>query len=879
MQCNYVPILLFWIVSYAFGQNSVEGYVKDINNTPLSGALVSLKKLDTTHIINYTVSDANGYFKLILKSTEQELQIDVSFLGFETESKIITNTNQTINFILLESEESLREVIIKAFNIEKRSDTLSYSVSQFKDLKDRTIADVMKKMPGIEILPNGQIYYMGNPIEKYYIEGLDMLEGRYNLANDNISADDVSKVEILENHQPIRVLDSLISSERTSLNIKLKNNTTVTGTAKMGAGFSPLLFETNITPLLFKKNSQSLLSYQYNNTGNDLLRNNNDFSVLNSQLNDIVSSQNLLAIRPLSQPPLKSQLWLDNKDHFFSINHLYRLKNKTELKLNVAYFNGDRTENGARNTAYFTANDTISFREDISNKIYRSTLNTKLIVEKNSDKNFIKNVFNISSLWNTERGVVNNNSTNINQRVKNPLISVSNQLEIIKPFGKQLVNFNSVAAYLKTDESLMVKPGQFNQILNNSESFEQNRQNVATATFYTQNTIGLTKKVKSFTISPEMGFDLKNENLSSSLFKLEDQALTSQDIEFQNDLSMLNSNIFIKKRIQFKNNKWLVVLDSPFLLRYFNINNQISNNDQNLTRFNYEPSLTATKKLLPYWEVGINAGIKNNFGGLNSVYDGFILKNYLTLLRYNSILSEQRAYSTRFNIGYRDALNAIFTKLSIALGENQNNLLFNNFIADDGSLIVETFEQNNKSSFNRIELVASKYFNNIKTTVNATGRYSLNKLPQIVNGDLVTFTIPSQSYKLNIESNINKIISLSAESLINLSKIRSETTSFSSIKNWENTLNVFFYFSNRQYLNFEFENYFNKIGDNTNNNTFLNLSYQLTINKPKLDTKISWTNILNTNDYISLFNNQFSTNANVFVLRPSQLLLSVQFSL
>ena len=62
----------------------------------------------------------------------------------------------------------------------------------------------------IDVLPDGKILYQGKPINKYYIEGLDLLEGKYNLANKNLPYNQVSKVQILENHQPIKVLDSLV---------------------------------------------------------------------------------------------------------------------------------------------------------------------------------------------------------------------------------------------------------------------------------------------------------------------------------------------------------------------------------------------------------------------------------------------------------------------------------------------------------------------------------------------------------------------------------------------------------------------------------------------------------------------------------------------
>ena len=64
----------------------------------------------------------------------------------------------------------------------------------------------MHALPGIEVALTVSIKYNGKPINKYYIEGLDLLEDRYGIANNNIPAETVDKVQVLENHQPIRVL-------------------------------------------------------------------------------------------------------------------------------------------------------------------------------------------------------------------------------------------------------------------------------------------------------------------------------------------------------------------------------------------------------------------------------------------------------------------------------------------------------------------------------------------------------------------------------------------------------------------------------------------------------------------------------------------------
>ena len=112
--------------------------------------------------------------------------------------------------IRLQAEPTrLRDVIVKAPDIEQRSDTLVYYTSKYAREQDRNIGDVLKRLPGIDVEDNGTIKYNGEPINKFYINGSDFADGRYNLATENISPSDVASVEVMENHQPIRVLKGL----------------------------------------------------------------------------------------------------------------------------------------------------------------------------------------------------------------------------------------------------------------------------------------------------------------------------------------------------------------------------------------------------------------------------------------------------------------------------------------------------------------------------------------------------------------------------------------------------------------------------------------------------------------------------------------------
>lgn len=121
-------------------------------------------------------------------------------------------------------EMKLPEVTVKMKPIRQVGDTLNYNVSSFRGKDDHYLVDVLKKLPGIEVSENGTISYRGNSINRFNIEGQDLLGNRYNQATRNLPVDAVAQVQIMENDQPIRALKDNTPSERATLNIKLKRD-------------------------------------------------------------------------------------------------------------------------------------------------------------------------------------------------------------------------------------------------------------------------------------------------------------------------------------------------------------------------------------------------------------------------------------------------------------------------------------------------------------------------------------------------------------------------------------------------------------------------------------------------------------------------------
>ena len=132
----------------------------------------------------------------------------------------------------------LKEVTVRAQKIRQNGDTLSYLVGAYQQQGDRVIGDVLKHMPGIEVADNGGIKYNGKTIKKFYVEEMDLLQGRYGLATNNINASDVATVQVLEHHQPVKMLQDKELSDDVAINLKLKNSAkgTVAINTMLGGG-------------------------------------------------------------------------------------------------------------------------------------------------------------------------------------------------------------------------------------------------------------------------------------------------------------------------------------------------------------------------------------------------------------------------------------------------------------------------------------------------------------------------------------------------------------------------------------------------------------------------------------------------------------------
>ena len=269
----------------------------------------------------------------------------------------IKNDDQKLNFSMDSQATEIQEVRLKTKLITKKGDTISYDLKSFENKNDRTLADVLKKIPGIEVNKDGTVLYQGEAINKFYVNGKDLMEGGYGTINNSLPKDAVSKVEVLGIHQPVSILRDKVPSDQAALNIKLKKSVTMTGRGEIGAGFSPLLWNVKLTPMFFGQKNQWVVNYKANNNGESVEKEGNILSFGNrwEGKRSQASANRWLNVEQANTPDLPEKRYLLNNVHYFSANLLTSpFKNKEwELKASANYTN-NAIERESQSTQVFS---------------------------------------------------------------------------------------------------------------------------------------------------------------------------------------------------------------------------------------------------------------------------------------------------------------------------------------------------------------------------------------------------------------------------------------------------------------------------------------------------------------------------------------------
>lgn len=647
--------LLFTIISLsAFAKNIITGTVVEASDrSPIVGANVLIKD-SNGKMLTYGISDDGGRFSIETPDGTENLYIQVTMIGYKTFSAPCKVNAQPWTILMEEGALQLQEVVVKADRIRENGDTITYHVGSFAQKQDRTIGDVLKRMPGIDVVNNGRIKYQGTDINKFYIEGNDLLGGKYGIATNGISHDDIGAVEVMENHQPMQVLRGLSFSDQAAINLKMKNKSKATllvhGT--LGGGWSQQphgsLWQGDIFTMMVTGKYQMITTLKGNNTGLNLLDQLSDFT---SDRTD-ESMSGYISLSSPTTPNLQKRRSYFNRSWIVSSSHLLKTNKDGEMKAQIDYQNDRVTARGTNTTTYFLDSGDRVILEDKNSLSHRSAVTGKFSYEVNEKKYFLNNTLSADFSWN--KLALNTAGTLSNtQSARMPEYSVCNLLKVIRRFGgNKLVTFNSRNEWNSLPERLTV-----------SRDGEDYGQRITQHSFYTDERASLGFVFRRVLLSLEAGVSGYFRNLNTDLWGVDLQELTDRE-----ELTTDYLRVFASPKLEWSYKKLELTFNMPVnLYSYF-----FSGALRNRSEFFISPSLSARFRLTPRMSLALRGSARRSPASLHTIHDSSILTDYRSFSSGIDDYYTTSGQSVSASYNFRNAQSGIFLMAMGSYGWNKS---------------------------------------------------------------------------------------------------------------------------------------------------------------------------------------------------------------
>ncbi len=645
-------IFLFVAVS-AEAQVNVSGKVVDKeSNEPLTGASVIVKGADGK-IKKYATSKGDGGFAMSLPSVTG-CRLEVSMMSFAKQSIPLDSASFPLNVYLEPGTTLLKEVTVKADRIREQGDTITYNVGSFAQQQDRSIGDVLKRMPGINVEQSGKIQYQGEDINKFYIEGSDLLGGKYGIATNGISHEDVGAVEVMENHQPMQVLSGISFSDKAAINLKLKNKAKATwsfhGDAGGGYSWQPdgAIWDGELFAMAVMPNFQNITTLKTNNIGEDLSAQATDFFA--SRRGTDLSRYVGLSLPGV--PNLSRKRTLFNRSALVSTNALWKL-GRGEFKTQIDYSFNRITAEAANVTTYFLNDGNRVVIEDRNGVDRTHSLSGKFIYELNQKTAFINNTLKTNIDWDDVQLGVTGSLPN-DQTASLPDYYVGNDFKIIKRFnGKHLVTFISKNEWESLPQTLSVS-------INDGTM----RQHVKDHAFYTHESAAYAFSVKGITISLEGGVKGYFRSLNTELPDMPEEIPG----ETTNVLNTNYFTVYATPKFEYWVKRVNFTLNAPVSFAHYTFDKALANRSEAY----FSPSLSMNWKPNNRFEMSVSGGTGRSPMDLNMIQPGYVMTNYRSFQRgvddfYNS--SSQRVSG---RLSYKHTRRGLFANAFVMQSWSHN---------------------------------------------------------------------------------------------------------------------------------------------------------------------------------------------------------------
>lgn len=845
----FLILYVYLHLPLCYGQvKALVGSVTDEESgEPVAGAIVQ-----AVGGKNYTFTTNDGRFSL----KGEARQIRVQSMGYR--SIVLDVTESPMHIKMKPEATQLKDVIIKAPDIIQKSDTLVYSMSKWAQKQDRNMADVLRRLPGVEVAENGSIKYNGEPINKFYIDGSDFVNDRYGVATNNISPDDVSSVEIMENHQPVKVLEGLEFSQQAGLNIKLKEAARARwiGILNGGMGAEPLLYDASLFAMRIAKKWQNMETLRLNDTGwnpNSQSQRHTDNTLPGSGYNDN-PWPGYIAIGTTSAP-LDELRTRNNLSFLAQSSNSRHVADGLDVKLNATY-QADRLDfTNSCTTRYFDKNIP-SFLEQNTMRSHKNQLNGEWSLQLNRRNNYLKDNLSVDALWNRATSAVSGTQS-LRQQSDLPALDITNDLQLVRRIDSRLLTISSHNRYSHQPHSLAA-----DSIL----------QDLTTDDFRSVTEARYGCILRRWSFYARGGIDLNLHRFQSSLGGL---MLPDYPLEGRRDFTVLKT--YVSPEARYQHHRWWLTLSLPIGYYYYHVADRLADTSNSKHFVSVSPmvyvrhQLTAKTDLSAYLNYSLQPVTPSSYTKT------VIMSDFRNLTFQTPSAGSIQQRSTFVRLRYRNPITSLFANLSVKYQQDYQPLMQNQQFFGD-RILNEFVALGNNVSITQLNGGISKGLWSAKITVgidasfgHSSARMMQQNVEQPYTSTFITFAPKftgqftrwlSTDYRLTYTNNQYEVDAVKA--------------THSALRQ---NISVTFLPTDQWHIAFGAEHYYTRFStDQTASIIFLDASVRWLLSK-RIDLTLAATNLLDETDYRYTSFGSLSESLYSFSIRPRNIIVKMQIKI
>ena len=871
----FILFLYTLSLGVTWGQSQISGRILDATSgKPVEAATVTLHPKGSANILTYTMTAADGTFTLKRASMPDTVTISVRAMTIESQSKTVKSDVSFVEFLVKETVTELKEVIVQAPKIRQLGDTIHYDVASFIDETDRSIGDVLKKLPGVQVLSSGQILYQNKAISKFYVEGLDLLKGKYGIATQNIDAKNVASVQVLENHQPIKALKDMEIPEAAAINLKLKQSAlgAFFATAQAGAGLPSVLLSNELVGMRFTSTQQNMAVYKGDNTGRDIAQ--ELISFYGGSYDTTMDFMNVVAPSP---PSINRQHFLFNDAHLGSLNDLRTLKKNLTLTTNVNYlFDNQKSDSYARRDIIIENGENIRIEEDMNSRLLKRELEGAITLEGNTDDYFLNNKVNVSAKWNDESGDVRAGQ-DVLQRLALPSLHAANSFEYLRRTGKRRLRLQSDISYTTQDNQLRVKPSLFGNLSGNPVETDSSLMQAVSYNRFATNTSasGSIEGKVSFWYSG--GVFTNHYKFNSSLYEGVNTSPLPAD-SLRNNLARGEIGFRVSPGMRITiTEKFRPYITLPVTCLLLDKNDRVRQTDGRKEYWLVSPGLHVEYPISTRLSFYGNAGFSNNIGGMREDLLGYMMTSYRNLSRNDGVQSKNATTNANGNFSYRNPFTTLFVSLNLHWMNSWRNMLYDthyNGILSSTTSILHPHSTQNYS----VSSSLGKSMDALSSEVRFNVGYSKNKSIALNQGIISPCSGDVYNVSRSITTDIRRFMIIKYNGSYSQNRSVVGDNRFDPMHYFTQSLNTSFIPKKGLIFNIEFNHYYNNaIQSSARSSWFGNavIKYKL----KNVDLMLDWTNVFYTRQFVTYSYSDVSSYYSEYTLRPSEVLLRVRFKI